>query len=183
MKMKHLYILLFALAFVCRSEETARKFSLQECIDYAMKHSPTLAKQEISVKNQKLQTVIEEAHNVLRNPEGAGGGDAKRVVADMFGNMLSEIRSYGEGLMILDQVPTRLIPDVVKNTNYKIAHRMSSPDDCAVMESALALRGDQRGILPTLGQGEVIVLGDHDDAASWVKVEKGNNDYADPTVH
>ncbi len=61
MKMKHLYILLFALAFVCRSEETARKFSLQECIDYAMKHSPTLAKQEISVKNQKLQTVIEEA--------------------------------------------------------------------------------------------------------------------------
>lgn len=124
-------------------------------------------------------TVIEEAHNVLRNPEGAGGGDAKRVVADMFGNMLSEIRSYGEGLMILDQVPTRLIPDVVKNTNYKIAHRMSSPDDCSVMESALALRGDQRGILPTLTQGEVIVLGDHDDAASWVKVEKESNSHAD----
>ena len=149
--------------------------ALQEYRTSAYMNDETYRLDQLKRNRLRHLTVVEEAHNVLRNPEGAGGGDAKRVVADMFGNMLSEIRSYGEGLMILDQVPTRLIPDVVKNTNYKIAHRMSSPDDCAVMESALALRGDQRGILPTLAQGEVIVLGDHDDAASWVKVEKENS--------
>ena len=84
-------------------------------------------------------TVVEEAHNVLAAPpgDGQGTGNPQQVVADLFSNMLSEIRAYGEGLMIVDQSPTKLIPDVIKNTNYKIAHRMTARDDCAVMASAL----------------------------------------------
>ena len=46
---------------IAQAEEPVKKFSLQECIDYAMEHSPTLAKQNVTVSNQKLQTVIEEA--------------------------------------------------------------------------------------------------------------------------
>jgi len=119
-------------------------------------------------------TVIEEAHNVMARPNATleGTGNPQQVVADLFSNMLSEIRSLGEGFMILDQVPTRLIPDVIKNTNYKICHRMTSIDDCAVMAQALALREDQKGIIPTLEQGDVIVSSDLDDAASWVRVKK-----------
>ncbi len=124
----------------------------------------------------KLQhlTVIEEAHNVLAKPMGAieGTGNPQQVVADLFSNMLSEIRSLGEGFMIIDQVPTKLIPDVIKNTNYKICHRMTSIDDCAVMSQALALRKDQEGIIPTLEQGNVVISSDLDDAASWVKISK-----------
>jgi hypothetical protein len=74
--------------------------------------------------------------------------------------------------MIIDQVPTKLIPDVIKNTNYKISHRMTSADDCQVMAAALALREDQKDIIPTLSLGDIIVFGDKDDAASWVKVNK-----------
>ena len=119
-------------------------------------------------------TVVEEAHNVLTKP-GAdlqGTGNPQQVVADLFSNMLSEIRSYGEGLMIVDQVPTKLISDVIKNTNYKIAHRMTAPDDCKIMSAALALRNDQEDIIPTLSQGDIIVSSDNDDAALWVKVNK-----------
>lgn len=94
------------------------------------------------------------------------------MVADIFSNILSEIRSLGEGFMILDQVPTRLIPDVIKNTNYKICHKMPSIDDCAVLTQALALRDDQKGIIPMLEQGHAIIAGDLDDAASWVKILK-----------
>ena len=93
-------------------------------------------------------------------------------MADLFSNMLAEIRSLGEGFMIIDQVPTKLIPDVIKNTNYKICHRMTSIDDCAVIAQALALRDDQRGIIPTLEQGNAIIAGDLDDAASWVKISR-----------
>lgn len=129
-------------------------------------------------QSNKLQhlTVVEEAHNVLTKPGNdiQGTGNPQQVVADLFGNMLSEIRSYGEGLMIVDQVPTRLIPDAIKNTNYKIVHRMTSPDDCEVMEAALALRKEQRGIIPLLAQGQVLIAGDRDDAASWVKIHKPN---------
>lgn len=121
-------------------------------------------------------TVIEEAHNVLARPAAAleGSGNPQQVVADLFSNMLSEIRSLGEGFMIIDQVPTKLIPDVIKNTNYKICHRMTAVDDCAVMAQSLALREDQKGIIPTLEQGNIIIAGDLDDAASWVKVTKPN---------
>lgn len=121
-------------------------------------------------------TVVEEAHNVLTKPAAdlQGTGNPQQVVADLFSNMLSEIRGYGEGLMIIDQVPTKLIPDVVKNTNYKIVHRMTAADDCKVMAAALALRKDQEDIIPTLSIGDIIVAGDKDDAASWVKVNKPN---------
>ena len=119
-------------------------------------------------------TVIEEAHNVLAKPgqDSLGTGNPQQVVADLFSNILSEVRSFGEGFMIVDQVPTRLIPDVIKNTNYKIVHRLASPDDCQVMAAALALRPDQECILPMLEQGNVVIAGDKDDAAVWVQVNK-----------
>lgn len=127
-----------------------------------------------AAKNQLMHlTVVEEAHNVLSVPtsDTQGIGNPQQVVADLFSNMLSEIRAYGEGLMIVDQSPTKLIGDVIKNTNYKIVHRLTSKDDCAVMDSALALRNDQAGILPTLEIGDAIIYGDKDDAASWIKVK------------
>jgi DNA helicase HerA-like ATPase len=119
-------------------------------------------------------TVIEEAHNVLARPSAAAenSGNPQQVVADLFANMLAEIRSMGEGLMIIDQVPTKLIPDVIKNTNYKICHRITSMDDSNVMATALALRDDQKGLIPSLEPGNAIISGDRDDAASWVKIYK-----------
>ena len=126
-------------------------------------------------KNELLHlTVVEEAHNVLARPRTdlAGVGNPQQVVADLFGNMLSEIRGYGEGLMIVDQVPTRLIDDAVRNTNYKIAHRLSAKEDVEVMASALGLRLDQLGLIPLLQQGQAVITCDKDDAASWVKINK-----------
>ena len=126
-------------------------------------------------KNHLLHlTVIEEAHNVLSRPRGdyGGTGNPQQAAADLFVSMLSEIRSYGEGMMIVDQVPTRLIPDAVKNTNYKIVHRLTSPDDCDVMASGLALRPDQKPLIVSLGIGNAIICGDMDDAAAWVKINK-----------
>jgi len=119
-------------------------------------------------------TVIEEAHNVLARPKTdlAGVGNPQQVVANLFGNMLSEIRGYGEGLMLVDQVPTRLIDDAIRNTNYKIAHRLSAKEDVDVMAAALGLRLDQQSLIPLLRQGQAIITCDKDDAASWVKINK-----------
>ena len=40
------------------------------------------------------------------------------------------------------------------------------------MAQALALRKKQKGMIPTLEQGQAIIAGDLDDAASWVKISK-----------
>ncbi len=119
-------------------------------------------------------TVVEEAHNVLTRPtaEQSGTGNPQQVVADLFGNMLSEIRAYGQGMMVVDQVPTRLIPDVLKNTTIKICHRLAAAEDAQAMADALALRHEQKDIIPTLAQGNAIIASDRDDAASWVRIRR-----------
>lgn len=119
-------------------------------------------------------TIVEEAHNVLAKPRMSveGSGNSQQVVADLFGNMLSEIRGYGEGIMIVDQVPTRLIDDAIRNTNYKISHRLAAYEDVTTMASALGLRPEQQSLIPLLQQGQAIITCDKDDAASWVKINK-----------
>ncbi len=60
MMISKLRIWMVMAALAVFAEEPA-KFTLAQCIEYAMEHSPTVAKQELVVRNQKLQTVIEEA--------------------------------------------------------------------------------------------------------------------------
>lgn len=122
-------------------------------------------------------TLIEEAHNLLQNPEYdiGGSGNPQKVSAEMFTNILSEIRSYGQGLIIVDQVPTRLIPDAVKNTNYKIIHRLTAADDAQVVAASMALTPEQAGVISKLRIGETIIFGDLDDAALWVKISQSDN--------
>ncbi len=53
-------------------------------------------------------TVFEEAHRLLRRPEAAGGAAAHAV--ELFAGLLAEVRAYGEGIIIAEQIPARLIP-------------------------------------------------------------------------
>ena len=110
----------------------------------------------------------------MQNPEIdiGGSGNPQKVSAEMFTNILSEIRSYGQGLIIVDQAPTRLIPDAVKNTNYKIIHRLTAADDAAAVAAGMALSDEQAGMISRLKIGEAIICGDLDDAALWVKVKR-----------
>lgn len=125
-------------------------------------------------KNQLLHLMlIEEAHNVLMRPAPtAHGGSPEMAAADLFTSILSEIRSYGQGMMIVDQVPTRLIEDAIKNTNYKIMHRLTAPDDIEVMARGLSLTQEQTQMASSLEIGNAIVCGDQDDGAAWVKVNR-----------
>lgn len=121
--------------------------------------------------------LVEEAHNVLRKPTGnQTSGNPERAAADLFDSMLSDIREYGQGLVVVDQIPTRLIEGATKNTNYKIVHRLTAPDDQDTMASCMAFRDDQKYIIPTLETGNAIICGDKDDAAVWVKIPAPGKD-------
>ena len=106
--------------------------------------------------NFRHLTLIEEAHRLLSRLDPAEGGAQKQGV-EMFANLLAEVRKYGEGLIIADQIPNQLIPAVIKNTNTKIIHRLLAADDRATVGDAMGLNDDQKNFLPKLQPGEAVV--------------------------
>jgi hypothetical protein len=105
-------------------------------------------------------TVVEEAHRLLRQPPpGAPAGPAAHAV-EMFADLLAEVRAYGEGLIIAEQIPVKLIPDAIKNTALKIAHRLPAADDRAVVGATINLHEAQSEYLVTLRPGEAAVHAD-----------------------
>ncbi len=115
-------------------------------------------------------TIIEEAHRVMMKCDNPEMPQYKSAM--MFSNMLSEIRAYGEGLFLVDQVPTRLIPDAIKNTNIKITHRLVAEDDCKAIAESMGISKEQRLIIPKLGVGQCIVSTSLNPDKHWVKVNK-----------
>ena len=101
-------------------------------------------------------TLIEEAHRLLARPEP--GDKARAMAVEAFADLLAEVRKYGEGLIIADQIPAKLIPDVIKNTHTKIVHRLFAEDDRRAMGEAMMMNDDQRDFLPNLATGEAIVF-------------------------
>lgn len=101
-------------------------------------------------------TLIEEAHRLLADP-GFGEDSAKKLGVDMFANLLAEVRKYGESLVIADQIPNKLISDVIKNTNTKIVHRLFAADDRDKIGDSMGLNNDQKDFLPLLQPGETVV--------------------------
>jgi hypothetical protein len=105
-------------------------------------------------------TVVEEAHRLLRQPPpGTGSGPAAHAV-EMFAGLLAEIRAYGEGLVVAEQIPAKLIPDVIKNTAVKIVHRLPALDDRDSVGATMNLTPDQSRYLVTLVPGEAAVFAD-----------------------
>lgn len=115
-------------------------------------------------------TIIEEAHRVMSKCDNQELPQYKSSM--MFSNMLSEIRAYGEGMFLVDQVPTRLIPDAIKNTNLKITHRLVAEDDCKSIGESMGLNKEQRKLIPKLLTGQCIVNSSLSTDTNWVKVNK-----------
>jgi hypothetical protein len=102
-------------------------------------------------------TVIEEAHRLLRHQSGSGPG---AHAVEMFASLLAEIRAYGEGIVIAEQIPTKLIPDVLKNTAVKILHRLPARDDREAVGATMNLTEAQSTYLVTLPPGTAAVFTD-----------------------
>lgn len=103
--------------------------------------------------------VIEEAHRLLPNISSQKGeeANAKGKAVETFTNLLAEIRSYGQGLIIADQIASKLHPDVVKNTNIKILQRTMDKEDREIVGNAINLTQNQILDIAELKTGEAIV--------------------------
>jgi len=109
-------------------------------------------------QNQQFKhiTLVEEAHRLL-SKFVPGDNPSKKLGVETFSDMLAEVRKYGESLIIVDQIPNKLTPEVLKNTNTKIVHKLFASDDKEAIGNTMALNDEQKDFLSNLEVGRVIV--------------------------
>ena len=114
----------------------------------------------LSRKGLRHVTVVEEAHRLLRavpDTVGTEVANARGKLVESFCNILAEFRAYGEGIVVVDQIPEKLSPDVVKNTNLKIVHRLVAKGDRQLVGGAMNLSEVQEKFLATIRPGQAVV--------------------------
>ena len=119
-------------------------------------------------------TLVEEAHRLLSKFEPGDSLNKKHGV-EMFSDMLAEVRKYGESLIIADQIPNKLAPEVLKNTNTKIVHKLFAQDDKEAIGNTMALKKEQKEHLSYLEAGNAVMINPGLSKAIQIKVCQGED--------
>jgi uncharacterized protein len=93
----------------------------------------------------------------------------------LFASLLAEIRAYGEGLVIAEQIPAKLVPDVVKNTALKVVHRLPSRDDRELVGATMNLDAEQSRQVVSFPPGVAAVFADGMDRPLRIRVPFGGH--------
>lgn len=101
-------------------------------------------------------TVLEEAHNLLKNTTN-GVSELVGKSVEMLTNTIAEIRTYGEGFIIVDQSPSSVDIAAIKNTNTKIVLRTPEVHDRQAVGRSMGLSDDQIDEIAKLPSGVAVV--------------------------
>ena len=102
----------------------------------------------------------EEAHNLVGpTQENIGEKVDPKVSATKFlVKMLAEVRALDEGIVIADQLPSVMAPEVLKNTGLKIGHRITANDDRELLGSTMSASADQLAEQSIYSPGDALVF-------------------------
>lgn len=103
---------------------------------------------------------FEEAHNLIgpKTESDGEGGNAKVASTQFIVNMLAEVRALKEAIIIADQLPTALAPQVTKNTSLKIAHKIVAQDDRQFIGSTMSIDAVQLEQLSQFTSGRALCI-------------------------
>lgn len=103
---------------------------------------------------------IEEAHNIIASSTqqpGSGVVDPKISATAYVIKMLAEVRALRESIVIADQLPSALAPEVTKNTDLKIVHRLIAPDDRQKIGMAISATALQLEQIAAFSSGRALI--------------------------
>lgn len=104
--------------------------------------------------------IFEEAHRLLSsetgttysNDEGSPYAAAVRHV----GRLLAEMRALGQGIIIADQIPSKIDSDIIKNMSFKVCHQLTDSNERFAMASAMNASTVQADQIAALTPGEAL---------------------------
>lgn len=125
-------------------------------------------------------TVLEEAHNLLKRTSKDQSQEGANIVGksvEMISNSIKEMRTYGEGFIIIDQSPMAVDTSAIENTSTKIIMNTPAKDACEELGSALALNEAQTKELSRLATGVAAVFQKGWLTPVLMKVDEWDNRY------
>lgn len=105
-------------------------------------------------------TILEEAHNILKRcsqEQSAEGSNVSGKSVEMISNAIAEMRTYGEGFIIVDQSPGAVDISAIRNTNTKIIMRLPEDSDRKVVGKASGMKEHQIDEIAKLPTGVAVV--------------------------
>lgn len=93
--------------------------------------------------------------------KNAAPGESSNVVkksVEMICNNIAEMRTHGEGFVIVDQSPSAVDIAAIKNTNTKIVMRLPEKNDREAVGNAIGLNEEQIKELSKLSMGKAAVM-------------------------
>jgi hypothetical protein len=117
--------------------------------------------------------LIEEAHRLLTAVPTHGAlevANPRGRAVETFCHLLAELRAFGEGIVVAEQIPAKLAPDVIKNTTVKIVHRLGANDDRRLLGGTMNLDAAQEKFLATVPNGEAVAYSEGRETAFHIRV-------------
>lgn len=110
----------------------------------------------------KLKNIllIDEAHVLLAGHSNSleeGSADSQGSTVEALEDMIAEIRSYGTGIIIADQSPTKVGRSIVANTNVKVIFKLVEKENKDAISTATNMEQADYDRLGRLGVGEAML--------------------------
>lgn len=108
----------------------------------------------------KHVTILEEAHNILKRTsteQSTEGSNVTGKSVEMISNAIAEMRTYGEGFIIVDQSPSAVDVSAIRNTNTKIIMRLPDEQDRRMAGKSAGLKDEQLDEIAKLPKGVAVV--------------------------
>lgn len=125
-----------------------------------------------SARHLKNVIILEEAHNVLAEISENRAENSKDISSRYISNLLSEIRDYGTGMIIVDQGASQINSNAVANTKIKITHSLAREQDARAEAFALHLNEYQLQRISELETGDALIAVRGDTGVCKVRIRK-----------
>jgi hypothetical protein len=106
--------------------------------------------------------IIEEAHNIAGSTNNAVASadiaDPKAFSTEMICRMLAELRALEVGIVIVDQSPSAVAPEVIKSTATKLAFRQVAKEDREELGAAMLFGQAEMEDIGRLKVGEAFFI-------------------------
>ena len=120
-------------------------------------------------------TVLEEAHNLLKRTSTEQHIDSSNLIGksvEMITNSIAEMRTFGEGFVIVDQAPGLLDMAVIRNTNTKIIHKLPDYSDRDLVCKACGMKEEHIEEIAKLETGVASIYQGNMEIAELCKIDR-----------